>query len=211
MKNSTPQEVTAQGANYSTDKKDNVSSKNNCHISYMVKLEIFRKDENGRASLIVNTEKTFKEAKALDARRKAFAYAYQLQQDALIEGKLCEYHIDTQEELVAKKERNISIMYIKVYCIDDQGIGKTLVSDGVGKVSTFDAITEMAEEYNMYERYEYSLGKVEPVTLTMGDDEMIFFDYQGIQISPRLSKKTKPYADSEDFPLDIRWMPVIEK
>jgi len=147
------QDGTAQGAQY-------VAATNN-NISYVVSLEIHHYDKNRIHTVLVDKKTTFTGDRALDCRKKALSYAFQLNLDANIKGKLCKNHLDTPMEAMKKGMKNFTCLFIEVFCIDKHTGEELTISEGDFSAPPEDYIEECSFELNRYNEYGYDTeGKV---------------------------------------------------
>jgi hypothetical protein len=133
------------------------TQKSDCKLFYAVILEILFVDNDGNHKQVLRTETEFKEPVALTARRKAFAYAEQLENDAQIDGRLYKDHLDSVIESKIKGGRNTHNTFISVYCINIEDDYDMLVSEG-GFFLTDRELEGLEVEYMFYTDYGYDTG-----------------------------------------------------
>ncbi len=99
------------------------------NISYVVKLEILHFNKNRVCSTIVDKEELFQGGRAIDCRKRAFNHAFQLLQDANIDGKLCKKHLDTPDEAFAKGMKNFTALSLEIDCVDKKTGDRMTISE----------------------------------------------------------------------------------
>lgn len=130
---------------------------NDCKLFYAVILEILFSDNDGNHTQVLRTETEFKEPVALTARRKAFAYAAQLEKDAQVDGRLYKDHLDSVFESKLKGGRNTHHTFISVYCVNTEDDYDMLVSER-DFAPTDSELEALADECMYYINYGYDTG-----------------------------------------------------
>lgn len=143
----TAQDGTAQGAQYSADSTNN--------LSYVVSLEIHQYDKNRKHTVLIDKKTTFTGERAIDCRKKALAFVFQLHLDANIKGKLCKNHLDTPMEAMRKGMKNFTCLFIEVTCKDKHTGEELTISEGDFSAPPKDYIEECSFELNRYKEYGY--------------------------------------------------------
>jgi hypothetical protein len=92
---------------------------------------------------------------AIDCRKKAFSYAFQLTQDANIEGKLCKMHLDSPSEGFAKKMSNITTLSIGIDCLDDRTGDRITISEADFLEQPDEYLDDCIAELMWYREYKY--------------------------------------------------------
>lgn len=140
-----------------------------CLLHYSVTLDITHIDNDGVPSTIREIEEEFRAPIALEARRNAFAYAFKLSQDAEIDGRLCEGHLDSPLEARAKGSRNINMLSLNVNYIDQTGVTMPVFEQSFIAPDE-DELEALALEYAFYVTYGYDTGGA-PHTVENKDGE----------------------------------------
>lgn len=139
-----------------------VASTNN--ISYVVKLLIIYIDQKRKPTIIVDEETPFNGVSAIECRKKAFNHAFQLIQDASIDGKLCKIHIDSLDEGFAKDMRNTTALWIDIDCLDNKTGDRMTISEADFFEPPDEYLGECIAELRWYREYGYDTeGKVIPI------------------------------------------------
>lgn len=149
---------------------DAIAATNN-NISYVVRLEIRHFDENRKCTILVDEQTPFKGKRAIDCRKEAFKYAYQLTLDADIEGKLCSNHLDSPEEASAKEMKNFTALSVEIDCVDEKSVDRITISEADFFNVPEDLLGDCEAELMWYKQNGYDTDDYE-VTVEDEDGEL---------------------------------------
>lgn len=136
-------------------KTADANAENQNNISYVVRLEIRHFDENRNCTMLVDEQKPFKGKRAIDCRKEAFKYAYQLTLDANIQGKLCSNYLDTPAEAFEKGMKNFTAISVEIDCVDEISGERTTISEADFFNDPDDLLDDCEAELMWYNEYCY--------------------------------------------------------
>lgn len=150
---------------------------------YVVNLEIRHFDEKSKCTMLRDEQTPFKmKNSAIDNRRDAFNFAYQLLQDANIDGKLCPYHLDSPDEGFAKGMKNITALSVEIDCVDEKSGDRVTISEGDFFNEPEDTLDDCEAELMWYKNNGYNTGGLEISVEDEFGDEHSILDYGIVEI-----------------------------
>jgi len=138
-------------------KRNKKTAATKCNIHYVVKYQIVHLDKNRKSTILVKSEVIYRDANPIKARKRAFNDALEIDLSSREEGQLFDEHLDSMQEGMLKKRKNINIFSIEVNCVNDITDEEIMINEAnFESESEEDFLDDLITEYLWYKEMGHS-------------------------------------------------------
>lgn len=184
MKNAVTKIETNNGSNSSI----RVKNPNACLLSYAVYVHIVKSDSSDKHETILYDELFFKDERAINARKKAFEYAYLSVQKAAKGHKLYENRVDTSTFFYFNQGDSTITISVSIFCINEDTGDNLPICEGDFHNGTREYFHYCVRELEWYHSYGYDTGGCVVSVQDMSSYDVQILD---VRMNPRCIKKVE--------------------